>query len=289
MPCSQLTVSRRPHLDNARLIIGLSGWMDGGQVSIGTVETLVNKVHAQEIARIEPDGFYIYNFPGSMEISAVFRPHVEIHEGLLKRYHEPENIFLAASEQQLVFFLGKEPNLNWHSYTDCILDVIEQCNVKEVYFIGSVAGLVPHSREPRISSTVSDKALKSKLTAYNIKFTNYHGPGSVINHLLATARQRGIEMTTLVTEIPAYIQGQNVKCIEAMVRRLNGLLSLDLDFEDLRRNADELEQRIDQAIKNKTELAEHIKTLEANYDEEVFDTEMGDLKNWLEEQGIRVD
>ena len=78
--------------------MGLSGWMDGGQVSIGTVEALVNKLNAPEIGRIEPEGFYIYNFPGSMDISAVFRPHIEIQDGLLKRYHEPENIFCASSE-----------------------------------------------------------------------------------------------------------------------------------------------------------------------------------------------
>jgi len=28
---------------------------------------------------------------------------------------------------------------------------------------------------------------------------------------------------------------------------------------------------------------------EEDYDNEIFDSEMGELKNWLEQQGIRVD
>jgi len=29
--------------------------------------------------------------------------------------------------------------------------------------------------------------------------------------------------------------------------------------------------------------------LEENYDNEVFDTEMGELKKWLEQKGVRLD
>lgn len=36
-------------------------------------------------------------------------------------------------------------------------------------------------------------------------------------------------------------------------------------------------------------LAERIQKLEEDYDNEVFDTQMTDLKDWLEQQGIRLD
>src|SRR3954468_869575 len=62
-----------PKLNNATLLLALTGWMDGGEVSTGTVRQIMGRREVKQIARIDPDEFYIYNFPGSMEISALFR------------------------------------------------------------------------------------------------------------------------------------------------------------------------------------------------------------------------
>jgi hypothetical protein len=67
-----------PVLDQATLVLALTGWMDGGDVSTGTVRRLVDLLGARPIAEIDPEPFYIYNVPGSMEIAALFRPHVKI-------------------------------------------------------------------------------------------------------------------------------------------------------------------------------------------------------------------
>jgi len=289
MPPPQLTILQPTQFDNARMIIGLDGWMDGGDVSTGTVETIVAKLGARLIASLQPRDFYIYNVPGPMEVSALFRPHIELRDGLLTSYAEPDNLFFANEQNRLILFRGKEPNLNWDTYAECIFALAEACNVTQIYFVGSVAGLVPHTRGPRLSATVSDEQLKPRLTDYNIKFSNYQGPGSIVNLLLRDARRRNLEMITLVAEIPAYVQGKNPKCIDAVVRRLAAMLGLELDLNDLRAVADEIEKKLDRIVAQRPELAQHIKKLEANYDEQVFDTEMPDLKDWLQQQGIRLD
>jgi hypothetical protein len=43
------------------------------------------------------------------------------------------------------------------------------------------------------------------------------------------------------------------------------------------------------AVLEQPELANNIHKLEEDYDNEIFNSEMGDLKQWLEQQGIRVD
>ena len=73
-----LQVDRCPEYTNGTLVLAFSGWMDGGDVSTGTVERLVDLLEAEPIASIDPEPFYIYNFPGSMEIAALFRPHIKI-------------------------------------------------------------------------------------------------------------------------------------------------------------------------------------------------------------------
>ena len=35
----------------------------------------------------------------------------------------PANIFCADPAANLVFFVGKEPNLHWQTFADCIFDV----------------------------------------------------------------------------------------------------------------------------------------------------------------------
>jgi hypothetical protein len=75
------------------MVLGLDGWMDGGDVSTGTIETLIAKLDAEVLAEMDADDCYILSFPGSMEISSLFRPHVDIEDGLITAYRGPTNTF----------------------------------------------------------------------------------------------------------------------------------------------------------------------------------------------------
>ena len=96
-------------------------------------------------------------------------------------------------------------------------------------------------------------------------------------------------MINLVAEIPAYVQSKNTICIESVTRKLAGILSLQVDLDDLRTSSEQIEKKINEIVEQHPELADLIRKLESDYDNEIFDTEMGDLKDWLEQQGIRLD
>ncbi len=289
MPADRLRVRARPRLDQARLVMGFSGWMDGGEVSTGTVGALAAKLDAQPLAEIDSEGMYLLSFPGSMEVAALFRPHVKIEDGLVTRQEFPANRFFCSAPHNLILFLGKEPNLHWGEYAECIFSLARQFGVVAMYFIGSVAGLVPHTRQPRLFSSVSDEALKPAIQQYGVRFSNYEGPGSISTYLARLAAERGVPLINLVAEIPAYVQGRNHRCIEATVRQLGAILNLPLNLDDLRVLGDRLEEKLDQVVQEHPELQERIRKLEEDYDNEVFDTQMGDLKDWLERRGIRLD
>ncbi len=289
MLSDKLSIIRRPELHNPRLLLGLSGWMDGGEVSTGTVRCLIDKLGARAFAQIDPNGFYISSFPGPMEVTALFRPHTKITEGLIESYDNPTNTFFSSESSDLILFEGKEPNLNWEEFGECIFSLCEEFGVKIIYFIGSVAGLVPHTREPRLFCSVSHPELKETFQHYGVKFANYEGPASIITYLTANARKRGINMVSLVATIPAYVQGNNPKCIEAVTRRLAGMLELDIELGDLTAISDEFEKKLGDVVEEQPELESNIHKLEEDYDSEIFNNEMGDLREWLEQQGIRVD
>src|SRR5271169_5816653 len=111
-----------PALENATMVLSFTGWMDGGNVSTGTVRRLVDLLGARPIAEIDPEPFYIYNFPGSMELTALFRPHIKIEDGRVSSLAMPGNTFFCHEPANLVLFLGKEPNLRWRAFGECIID-----------------------------------------------------------------------------------------------------------------------------------------------------------------------
>jgi len=273
---------------NPRLLLGLSGWMDGGDVSTGTIKVLAERLSAKRFAEIEPEGFYIYNLPGAMEVAALFRPHCRITKGVIREFEFPENAFSAAESQDLILFSGKEPNLAWEDFGDCIFALCRRFSVRAIYFIGSVAGLVPHTRDPRLFCSVSDAALKPRFEHLGLKFSDYEGPASFVTYLTTAAKEQGMEMISIVATVPAYIQGANPKCIEAVARRMAGMLGVHVDLDDLRTTADDFEKKLTEVVQEQPELAENVTRLEQDYDNEIF-SEMGDLKTWLHQRGIRLD
>jgi len=286
---SPLRIIRQPQMSDARLVMGFSGWMDGGDVSTGTLGWLMHELGASRVAEIAPHEFFLHSFPGSMEIAAMFRPHVRVEDGLIRCFQFSSNELFCDESSNTLLFRGREPNMRWDRYADCLFEIIETMRVSEVYYVASVAGVVPHTRHSRLYCTVSDEQMKSQFDHFGVKYTHYEGPCSFSTYLMTQAAQRGIKMASFVAEIPAYVQDRNPKCIEVMVRKLSSILGLSLDFDELRTMSDEWERRLNHALKEKDDLLEYIQKLEEDYDNEVFDTQMDDLKDWLEQRGVRLD
>jgi proteasome assembly chaperone (PAC2) family protein len=289
MEAPQLSVIDQPTMSGGSMVLGFNGWMDGGDVSTGTVDWFTRKLGALPVAEISPEGFYLYSFPGSMETAALFRPQIKIEEGLVVSVRPPANTFFCDTRSKVVLFNGVEPNLKWDEFAECIFAFAKRSGVTTIYFVGSYAGMVPHTREARISTIVSDIRLKPVLERYGLSFNNYEGPGSFSVYMTARARRHNLSMVDIVAEIPSYIQGPNPKAIQAVARKLQALLGLQLNLDDLQTLSDAWEQRVNEALESKNELIEFINKLEEAYDKEMFDTQLGDFKEWLEGQGIRLE
>jgi proteasome assembly chaperone (PAC2) family protein len=96
-------------------------------------------------------------------------------------------------------------------------------------------------------------------------------------------------MSSLVAEIPAYVQGYNPRSIETMVKLLARLIDQKVDLDEIHTQSLEFEKKITELVDQQEELPEKVLELERDYDREAFDREMGDLKNWLGRQGLRID
>lgn len=275
-PPDPLTILNTPPMPGSTLLLALTGWMDGGLVSTGTVKNLMQGRDLTAVARVEPAGFYIDNFPGSMEITALFRPHVKYDNGLVETFEMPSNDFYADPPANVAFFLGKEPNLNWPGFADCIFDVAARVGVARIIFMGSFGGTVPHTREPRLFGSVSERRLLPLLKQHGLRPTEYEGPASFATYLLTRAPKHKVEMLSIAAEIPGYLQGLNPLSIEAVTRRLSAILNLPVDIDKLREASNAWEVQVTEAVEKDEDLAETVRKLEAEYDDELIRTAEGE-------------
>jgi predicted ATP-grasp superfamily ATP-dependent carboligase len=260
-------------MEQGTLVLAFSGWMDGGDVSTGTVHRLVDLLEARPFAEIDPEPFYIYNFPGTMEVAALFRPPTEIEGGLIQRLEMPTNVFYSHAPANLVLFLGQEPNLRWRTFGECIIQLVQQVGIKRILFVGSFGGAVPHTRDPRLFVTCSEEKLINEMDQYGVRRSGYTGPSSFTNYLLTEAHAANLEMVSLVAEIPGYLQGTNPASIEAVTRRLAKLLHLPLDLASLRSASTAWELQVSQVVEQDEELARKVHELEEEYDNDLLKAE----------------
>ncbi len=304
-----LILHERPEVENPALVIGLTGWMDGGHVSTGTLGYLRERLAATRFAQIDPMDFYIFNFPVSsisipvyldngravvtpinpMEFAAVFRPHCDIEDGVVQDVHYPDNDFWVAPESNLVLFTGEEPHLRWGSYCDCIYWVCEELGITEAYFVGSVASPVPHTRPPRIRATISDEALRPRMADAGLGFGAYEGPSSITTSLTFHAMDLGIAWHNLVVEVPHYPfldMPTYPHSILAITETLNGLLNLELDLSDLKEAAVAARGKLDELMEHSEEFRELVAKLEEAYDYAVSDADEELLRRLIDSLDI---
>jgi proteasome assembly chaperone (PAC2) family protein len=265
-----LQIRNCPTFIGGTLVLAFTGWMDGGSVSTGTVERLVDLLEAPPVADIDPELFYIYNFPGPMEVTALFRPYVEVDDGVMKSIAMPTNTFYAHEPGKLLLFVGKEPNLRWRTFGDCVFRLARTAGIKRIVFVGSFGGSVPHTREPRLYVSCSDAELVTEMEQYGVRRSGYQGPGSFTSYLMAQSDKAGFQMVSLVAEIPGYLQGANPLCIEAVTRRLAKMFKLPLKLDSLRNASTEWELQISSVIENDKELADKVHQLEEEYDNDLL-------------------
>jgi proteasome assembly chaperone (PAC2) family protein len=205
-----------------------------------------------------------------MEIASLFRPHIQIKDGLVQSVEMPSNRFFVHEPSNLLLFLGREPRMHWRGFRDCILKLARMAEVRRIIFVGSFGGTVPHTREPRVYVTCSTKELLAEMRQYAVGRTGYQGPGSFTTYLMSQAPAAGIEMVSLVAEIPGYLQGTNPASIEAVTRRLSKLLHLPLDLDTLRSASTKWELEVTSAVEQNEELAATVHKLEEQYDNELL-------------------
>ena len=265
-----IIILEKPTLRSPYMVCGISGWVDGGEAATGSIEYLVRKLGLQSFAEIPIDRFHIFQVPGQLSL----RPHIKIKDGILKEHRFPQNQFFywvnPNADNDLILFLGTEPNLNWEEYAAAILGVAEEFAVVRIYLLGGVLDKTPHTKEPGVSCACSSQQLKEEMRKYSMQFSNYEGPGRFGTTLLYICQKKRLPMVSITARATYYpefniVIPRNPKAIRAVVRRLNSLLRLGLDVSDLDRESEEFEAKLGFMASHNPDFQAYIEELEKDF------------------------
>jgi proteasome assembly chaperone (PAC2) family protein len=252
-------IFEKPSASEVYMLAGWHQWADAGSISSGLPEYLIDLTEAKKIGEISPEGFYLFQIPGTHHL---LRPAIKMEDGHIESLEVRRNEFFywEHEDKGLVIFLGEEPHLNAEKYAEAFFTAVQALNVRRVISFGGVYGPVPYDLEREIGCLFSLPSLKNELKKYAVRFSNYEGGASIGSYMAYFAEQADVEFVAFYSFVPAYDfaqsnvlpQGMRIendyKAWYDVMRRCNHMLDLDLNLSDLEQRSYELVETMDEKI-----------------------------------------
>jgi proteasome assembly chaperone (PAC2) family protein len=244
-------ITEMPVSQEIFMIAGWEQWADAGAISSALPPYLVDRTGARRIGGIKPDGFYIFQIPGTHHF---LRPEIKLEEGYRRSLTEHTNeLYYTGDEQRgLVIFRGEEPHTSVERYAEAFLDAAEALGVKRIAALGGVYGAMPYDKAREVHCVFSVPSLKEDLSRYAVKLSDYEGGVTISTFIADRAERRGMEMVAFYAFVPSYDFSQESEMFQGVrleadsrawyevMRRLNFMFGLSIDLSDLERRSDDL-------------------------------------------------
>lgn len=264
-----LEIWEQPKAEEMYMIVGWRQWADAGSISSGLPQYLALQNDARKIGAIRPDGFYLFQIPGTHDL---VRPVVKFDEGYPESLEARRNEFFYTGDDRrgVVIFLGDEPHMDVDRYIEAILSAAETLGVRRIIGLGGVYGELPYNKERMVSSSYSLRRLKDEVSQYAVNLSDYHGGGSIGSYICYKAGQKDMEYVSFYAFVPTYdfsglTQMGNTLRVEndfmawlGVMRRINHMLKTSFDLEDLEQRSQKLIQVLDDKVDQLEKLSPEI-------------------------------
>ena len=252
------------------LVCAFTGWNDAGDAASAALQFLGASLGATRFARIDPEEFFDFQ---------ATRPKIKLVEGRTRSIEWPEVEIYAArvprAPRDLVLLQGAEPSMRWRTFCRHIVDLAEALGVQLVVTCGALLADVPHSRPVHITGLSSDDALVHRL---GLQQSGYEGPTGIVGVLHSACQEAGVPSASLWASVPHYVAAApNPKAALALVRKLEGLVGVSVDAEELENAAADYERQVSLAVQSDPDVQAFVERLERAAEEEEPDIEPQDL------------
>lgn len=272
-----------PELDAPVLVMALKGWIDAGLGADGAVETIVDLVDRRTVARFDADQLLDWR---------ARRPVMRLEDGINARISWEDTELSTARDQSgndVLFLFGNEPDHQWLSFSEQVVDVAERFGARLIVGLGAYPTPVPHTRPPLLAASASSAELTQGLLRNSVEV-----PTGVQGMIERRAALRGLPAVGLWAQVPHYVAAMPYPAASlALLEATNRIAGLDLPLGDLATRAEASRARIDELISQNPEHLAMLNQLEQQADETAT-TEMAsasgeelvaELERFLRNQG----
>jgi len=277
---------RTPKLRHPALVCSFKGWNDAAESATAALSFVSSKWGAERLGAIDPEEFYDFQ---------VTRPNVRMSEGQTREIEWPELVIEAASPagagRDVVFLSGAEPNLRWKGFSATVIAAARELGVELVISLGALLADIPHTRPVQITGIAADPDLVQRL---GFSQARYEGPTGIVGVLHDACARAGLLSASLWAPVPHYVATvPSPKATLALLRRLEDLLEVPIETEELDEAAVEYERRLDEAVASEPEVRALVERLEQQVDDQDIsfrnlpsgDSIAQEFERFLKEQG----
>jgi len=237
------------------MLAAFEGWNDAGEAASDALRYLNKLWGGKKVGSIDADEYYDFQFT---------RPTIRrTASGERKIKWPATRIFKASvpdSNVDVIFVQGTEPSYKWRAYTAELLVHAEALNVDYVILVGALLADVPHSRPIPVSASSDDAALRERM---DLEASQYEGPVGIVGVLAEVALLAGLPTISLWAAVPHYVaQAPSPKAQLALLHRIEELLQVPLDTQELVEDADAWERGVDELATEDPEIAAYVRQLE---------------------------
>lgn len=236
------------------LVVAFEGWNDAGDSATQTAQMIIDQKGLVPITAMDPEPYFDYQ---------VVRPVVEHGpDGTrelvwpdVRLYEHPD----PAADAPLVL-LGQEPSRLWFAFVAEMVEHFLARDVQGIVFLGAMLADVPHSRPVRVTATSDDPGIRGY---FDIEKSTYEGPVGVLTVLAFAAAEAGIPSMNLWAHVPHYVHtSPSPKATLALAERLEELVGINTDREELQAEALRWAEGIDALAAEDDDMTAYIDQLE---------------------------
>ncbi|HXB63591.1 MAG TPA: PAC2 family protein [Solirubrobacteraceae bacterium] len=255
---------RRPTgLRAPAMVCAFEGWNDAGDAASSAVAYLSRALSAERFAHVDTEEFFDFQAnrprirlsPGGDDLTPARReidwPSVDIYDAAVP-----------TAPRDLVLVRGVEPSLRWRTFSELIVELAEALGVRMVITVGALLADVPHTLPVAMTGFATDPALMERLGGAN-RASRYEGPTGIVGVLHSAAGAAGLPSVSLWASVPHYVAAAPCpKATLALVRRVEDLVGVSIDLDELEEAAASYERQVGLAVSSNPEVQAFVERLE---------------------------
>lgn len=258
-----------PELTDPVLVLAFEGWNDAGEAATGALEHLLEIWDSEWLGEMDPEDYYDFS---------VHRPEATFdEEGRRQVVFPTTRLFLAKppkSARSIVVMRGIEPNNRWRGFTEDIMNILRELDIRMVVTLGAMLAETPHTRPIPVHSSASDPGLCAR---YGFEASRYEGPTGIVGIITAACDVIRIPVVSLWAAVPHYYaQPPSPKGTLALIAALENILDIEIPVGDLPEEAHAWETDVDELAADNEDVTGYVHQLETSHDAEAPQETSGD-------------